>query len=61
MAKETWPRKVLDAWGKPLPSSILKDNMYSVGDYDECVNPMYDPANKSFIYQPFDTQHCMFD
>ncbi|CAF1430753.1 unnamed protein product [Rotaria sordida] len=58
--KDTWAIKVLDAWGKPLPSGILKGNVYWVGNYDECIQPMYNPANKSFISQPFNTQHCTF-
>lgn len=56
--KEMWAVKVLDAWGKPLPSGVLKGNVYWVGDYNECLKPMYYPANKSFIAQPFNTQHC---
>jgi hypothetical protein len=55
---DMWAIKVLDAWGKPLPSGVLKGNVYWVGNYDECLQPMYFPANKSFIPQPFDTQHC---
>jgi len=56
--KYMWALKVLDAWGKPLPSGVLKGNIYWVGDYHECLNPMYYPANKSFILQPFNTQYC---
>ncbi|CAF1187897.1 unnamed protein product [Didymodactylos carnosus] len=56
--RHTWALKVFDAWGKPLPSGILKGNVYWVGNYDECIRPMYDSANKSFISQPFNTQHC---
>ncbi|CAF4007839.1 unnamed protein product, partial [Rotaria sordida] len=56
--KDTWAIRVLDAWGKPLPSGILKGNVYWVGNYDECIQPMYNPVNKSFISQPFNTQHC---
>ncbi|CAF3799873.1 unnamed protein product [Rotaria sp. Silwood1] len=55
---DTWALKVLDAWGKPLPSSLLKGNLYWVGNYDECLQPMYLPNNKTFLSQPFDTQHC---
>ncbi len=55
---EMWAVKVLDAWGKPLPSGVLKGNVYWVGDYNECLQPMYYPANKSFISQPFKKQHC---
>ena len=46
--RETWALKVFDAWGKPIPSGILKGNVYWVGDYDECLQPMYLVANKSF-------------
>ncbi|CAF1487135.1 unnamed protein product [Rotaria sordida] len=58
MKQETWAMKVVDAWGKPLPSGILKGNVYWVGNYDECINPMYDISKKIFISQPFDTQYC---
>ncbi|CAF5177198.1 unnamed protein product, partial [Rotaria sp. Silwood1] len=53
-----WALKVLDAWGKPLPSGLLKGNTYWVGNYDECIQPMYSPNNKTFLSQPFDTQYC---
>ncbi|CAF2710964.1 unnamed protein product [Rotaria sp. Silwood2] len=53
-----WALKVLDAWGKPLPSGLLKGNTYWVGDYDECIQPMYLPNNKTFLSQPFNTQYC---
>ncbi|UJR11689.1 hypothetical protein I4U23_015870 [Adineta vaga] len=56
--KQTWALKTLDAWGKPLPSGILKGNVYWLGNYNECIYPMYDPANKSFMSQPLTTQHC---
>ena len=56
--REQWALKLLDAWGKPLPSGLLKGNVYWVGSYDECVNPMYLPANKSLLAQPFNTQYC---
>lgn len=56
--RDSWALKVIDAWGKPLPSGILKGNLYWVGDYDECLNRMYLPANKSFVPQPFETQYC---
>lgn len=57
-AKAMWAVKVLDAWGKPLPSGVLKGNVYWIGDFNECLKPMYYPANKSFMSQPFNTQHC---
>jgi hypothetical protein len=56
--KDMWALKILDAWGKPLPSGVLKGNIYWVGDYDECLHPMYNPTNKSFVLQPFNTQYC---
>lgn len=56
--RETWALKVVDAWGKPIPSGILKGNLYWVGDYDECLHWMYIPTNKSFVAQPFETQYC---
>ncbi|UJR32239.1 hypothetical protein I4U23_019705 [Adineta vaga] len=55
---EIWAIKVLDAWGKPLPSGVLQGNTFWVGSYDECIHPMYWPANKTFLSQPFKTQHC---
>lgn len=57
-ARDIWALKVIDAWGKPLPSGILKGNLYWLGNYDECLQPMYLPNNKSFATQPFDTQYC---
>jgi hypothetical protein len=55
---DMWALKIFDAWGKPLPPGVLKGDIYWVGDYDECLKPMYYPANKSFMLQPFNTQHC---
>lgn len=57
--KDTWALKVLDAWGKPLPSGILKGNTYWLGNYDECIYPLYNSATKSFVSQPLPTQYCM--
>jgi hypothetical protein len=57
--RQLWALKVLDAWGKPLPSGLLKGNTFWIGNYDECVNPLYQLNNKSFVQQPFDTQYCM--
>ena len=57
---ETWAMKILDAWGKPLPSGVLLGNMYWVGNYDECLQDLYSPNNKSFISQPFNTQYCKY-
>ena len=56
--KEIWAMKILDAWGKPLPSGIIKGNVYWVGDYNECLQPMYDPTNRSYRFQPFATKYC---
>jgi hypothetical protein len=56
--RDMWAIKILDAWGKPLPSGVLKGNVYWVGDYDECLNPMYLTNNKTFLSQPFDTHYC---
>jgi hypothetical protein len=58
LKRETWAMKVFDAWGKPLPSGVLKGNVYWVGSYDECLQPMYLMNNKTFVAQPFDTQYC---
>lgn len=58
MKREMWAIKIIDAWGKPLPSGVLSGNVYWVGNYDECLQEMYVPNNKSFISQPFDTQYC---
>ena len=56
--RDMWALKVLDAWGKPLPSGVLKGNLFWVGDYNECLQLSYNPTNKSFVSQPFDTQYC---
>lgn len=56
--RQLWALKVFDAWGKPLPSGLLKGNTFWIGNYDECVNALYQPNNKSFVQQPFDTQYC---
>jgi hypothetical protein len=57
---DTWSLKVIDAWGKPLPSGLLKGNLFWTGNYDECVEQLYLPNNKSFLPQLFDTQHCTY-
>ena len=56
--RELWALKVFDAWGKPLPSGLLKGNIFWLGNYDECVDQLYEIDNKSFVQQPFDTQYC---
>jgi hypothetical protein len=55
---EKWALKVFDSWGKPIPSGLLKGNVLWVGNYDECVDPLYEPENKTFVSQPFDNQYC---
>ena len=59
--RDLWALKTIDAWGKPLPSGILKGNVFWIGNYDECLHPLYQSTNKSFLSQPFDTQYCEFD
>ncbi|CAF1284363.1 unnamed protein product [Rotaria sordida] len=56
--RQLWAMKVFDAWGKPLPSGLLNGNMFWIGNYDECINPLYQINNKSFVRQPIDTQYC---
>ncbi|CAM4841946.1 unnamed protein product [Rotaria magnacalcarata] len=56
--RQLWALKVLDAWGKPLPSGLLKGNIFWLGNYDECLNPLYQINNKSFLQQPINTQYC---
>ena len=53
-----WALKILDSWGKPLPSALLKGNVLWTGNYDECLEPLYQPSNKSFVKQPLTTQYC---
>ncbi|CAF3075333.1 unnamed protein product [Rotaria sp. Silwood2] len=40
---DTWALKILDSWGKPLPSGLFKGNIYWTGNYDECLQQMYLP------------------
>ena len=56
--RDLWAMKIIDAWGKPLPSGVLKGNTFWVGDYDECLKPLYTLANKSYVLQPINTQYC---
>ncbi|CAF4961301.1 unnamed protein product [Rotaria sp. Silwood1] len=49
LRRDMWALKVIDSWGKPLPSGILKRNLFWVGNYDECVQQIYLPDNKSFV------------
>jgi hypothetical protein len=32
---DTWALKVIDAWGKPLPSGLLRGNVFWTGNYDK--------------------------
>jgi hypothetical protein len=59
--RDLWALKTIDAWGKPLPSGILKGNTFWLGNYDECLQPLYQPGNKTYLSQPFETQYCEFD
>ena len=56
--RELWALKVFDAWGKPLPPGILTGNIFWLGNYDECVDELYQEKNRSFVRQPIDTQFC---
>ncbi|CAF4351428.1 unnamed protein product, partial [Rotaria sp. Silwood2] len=40
---DAWALKILDSWGKPLPSGLFKGNIYWTGNYDECLQQMYLP------------------
>ena len=55
---QLWALKILDSWGKPLPSGLLKGNLLWTGNYDECLNPLYQYENKSFLSQPLETKYC---
>ena len=58
--EEKWAIKIVDAWGKPLPSGLLTGNLYWMSNYDECVDKLYQPEDKSFVQQPFDSQYCKY-
>ena len=58
LQQELWALKVFDAWGKPLPSGLLNGNIFWLGNYEECINPLYQEQNRSFLPQPIDTQYC---
>jgi hypothetical protein len=32
---DTWALKVIDAWGKSLPSGLLRGNVFWTGNYDK--------------------------
>ena len=58
LSRHLWALKLFDSWGKPLPSGVLKGNMLWTGNYDECLDSLYQPANKTFLSQPFVGQYC---
>ncbi|CAF1490507.1 unnamed protein product [Rotaria sp. Silwood1] len=58
LRRDLWALKIFDSWGKPLPSGLLKGNILWTGNYDECLDPLYQVANKTFVQQPFDSQYC---
>ncbi|CAF0747409.1 unnamed protein product [Adineta steineri] len=58
LKRDMWAMKILDAWGKPLPSGILSGHVHWMGNYDECLQQIYLPTNKSFVSQPINTQYC---
>ncbi|CAF1071940.1 unnamed protein product [Rotaria sordida] len=58
LSRDLWALKLFDSWGKPLPSGVLKGNMLWTGNYDECLDSLYQPANKTFLSQPFVGQYC---
>ncbi|CAF3894113.1 unnamed protein product [Rotaria sp. Silwood1] len=58
LRRDLWALKVFDAWGRPFPSGSLTGNTFWIGNYDECVNDLYQENNKSFVRQPIETQYC---
>ena len=60
LQKEKWAMKLIDAWGKPLPSGLLTGNLYWMGNYAECMDDLYQVEDKSFLQQPFDSQYCKY-
>lgn len=58
--EEKWAIQLVDAWGKPLPSGVLTGNTYWVGNYDECLDDLYEVEHKSFLHQLFDSQYCKY-
>ncbi|CAF4011404.1 unnamed protein product, partial [Adineta steineri] len=56
--QQLWALKILDSWGKPLPSGLLKGNVFWAGNYDECIQPLYQYDSQSYVKQPFETQYC---
>ncbi|CAF4988987.1 unnamed protein product, partial [Rotaria sp. Silwood1] len=59
LRRDLWALKVFDAWGRPFPSGSLTGNTFWIGNYDECVNDLYQENNKSFVRQPIETQYLM--
>lgn len=57
---DLWALKIIDSWGKALPSGLLKGNVFWTGNYDECIEELYLPNNKTYLSQPFHNQYCMF-
>lgn len=58
LQQKLWSLKILDSWGKPLPSGLLNGNIFWLGNYDECINLLYQERNRSFVHQPINTQYC---
>jgi len=46
--KEKWTMKLIDAWSKPLPSGLLTGNLYWMGNYDECLDALYQIEDQFF-------------
>jgi hypothetical protein len=58
--RKTWAMKTIDAWGKPLAPATLKSNQFLLGNYDECIHPLYQTDNKSYVEQPYETHYCKY-
>ncbi|CAF0836239.1 unnamed protein product [Adineta ricciae] len=56
--EEKWALKTLDSWGTKLPAGILEGSHLWFGSYDECIYPLYLPANESYVSQPYPTKFC---
>lgn len=48
---------VFDSWGK-LPSGILDGNVYSFGNFDECLSVQRPPSSADGLSE-FQTQYCL--
>ena len=55
-----WSLKIIDSWGKPIPSALLIGNTFWMGDYEECIEPLYQANNRTFLQSPFTTQYCKY-